>query len=137
MRKTALKRKVWVPKVSWNRIKSSRLRVRSKNDLSLVKEHIQALLRQIAIIRDGGCVFRNYPETGACGGYRNDGQLILQFDHLNSRTHAVSYGDSRLGICACKRHHLFYKKQYPAKYEEIARKAIGPERCVLLDTVRS
>ena len=117
--------------------RKTRLKARGTSEFSVLKEEAQELLRQISIIRDGGCVFRNYPETGACGGYRKDGELILQFDHLNSRANMISFADSRLGVCSCKRHHFYYKKQYPAKYEEIARKVIGKERCELLDKVRA
>jgi hypothetical protein len=37
------------------------------------------------IQRDGGCIFHHYPEAGACGWYRKDGELTLQADHLNTR----------------------------------------------------
>lgn len=107
-----------------------------KSEISEVKREIQALLREGAIERDGGCVFRDYPEAGECGGYRKDGELILQFDHLHSRVHMISFGDTRLGIIACLRHHFYFKKQYPALYEKLARVIIGPERCNLLDRVR-
>lgn len=113
------------------------LRVRGISDSSILKEEIQALLREISIIRDGGCVFRKYPESGVCGGFRKDGKLILQFDHLNSRTHAISFSNPDLGICVCKRHHIFWKKQYSAQYEAIARKIIGIKRCKILDAVRA
>src|SRR5205823_1491479 len=48
------------------------------------------------IQRDRGCIFRHYPEAGACGGYRKDGALILRADHLNTRARNISYGDVRL-----------------------------------------
>ena len=118
-------------------MKKTQLRVVGTSNASILKRDIQEILREIGIVRDGGCVFRDFPETGKCGGYRKDGKLILQFDHLNSRIHAISFSDSRLGILVCKRHHLYFKKQYPVKYEEIARKVIGKERCDLLDKVRA
>lgn len=117
-------------------LKRTKLRVVGHSTTAEIKREIQALLRQISIYRDGGCVFRNYPESGACGCRRKDGELILQFDHLHSRTHAISFSDSRLGICVCKRHHFYFKKQYPALYEKIAREVIGKKRCKLLDAVR-
>lgn len=104
--------------------------------MAKAKDRIQAKIRAIAIRRDGGCVFREYPESGQCGGYRNDGELILQFDHLNTRARNISYGDPRLGICVCLRHHFYYKKQYPTEYERIVREAIGEYRAALLDRVR-
>ena len=112
------------------------LRQKSTHTASEAKDEIQGLLRQIVIERDGGCVLRHYREAGACGGYTKAGDLILQFDHLNSRVHSSSFGDERLGVCVCKRHHIFWKKQYPAKYEELVRRHIGKARCDLLDRVR-
>lgn len=106
------------------------------SDINDIKDQIQELLRAIAIKRDVKCILSDYPETGKCGGYRNDGELILQYDHLNSRTHSISFADLRLGVLICKRHHIFYKKQYPAEYEKCVRDAIGEERCKLLDRVR-
>lgn len=50
------------------------------------KKRIQALLRPIAIKRDGGCILRDYIEAGICGGYGpKSGDLILQAEHLNPR----------------------------------------------------
>ena len=141
MKRSWIKRKTQLrANKPWNRgaspLKRSRLRVVGQSTTAELKREIQALLRLIGIARDGGCVFRDYPESGECGGYRNDGELILQFDHLHSRVHANSFSDSRLGIIACKRHHIFWKKQYPAEYEKIARQAIGKERGKILDRVR-
>lgn len=115
----------------------SRLRVAGVSDNAKLKQLIQKALREGALIRDKGCVMRDFYEAGKCGGYRKDGELIYQFDHLNSRTHAISFGDIRLGIIVCLRHHFYYKKQYPAQYEYFARKNIGEKRCKLLDKVRA
>lgn len=112
------------------------LRKKSASPTAECKDRIQALLREIAIIRDGGCVFRNYPESGDCGGYRKDGELILQFDHLNTRARNISFGDARLGVCVCLRHHFYYKKQFPFEYERIAIEVIGEKRATLLHRVR-
>jgi hypothetical protein len=101
-----------------------------------VKDRIQALLRQLAILRDVTCFASRYPELGACGGYRKDGELILQFDHLNTRARNISYGDPRLGILVCYRHHFYTKKQYPFEYERCAMDFIGKEREELLYRVR-
>lgn len=135
MKKTPLKRGNKQLKRTPFKKKYSRLNTRSTSETSVIKEEIQALLRQICILRDSGCVLRHYKETGACGGYRKDGELILQFDHLNSRTHSISYGDPRLGVCLCQRHHIFWKKQNPALFMDIIRKHIGKERSNLLDKV--
>lgn len=108
----------------------------SNNPTAQTKERIQALLRKIAIARDGGCFLRHYvAEAGQCGGYTKNGNLILQFDHLNTRARNISFADTRLGVCACQRHHIFWKKQHPALYEKLARHFIGKDRTKLLESV--
>jgi hypothetical protein len=102
-----------------------------------VKDEIQATLRQIVIKRDGGCFLRKYPMAGRCGGWRKDGQLILQFEHLNSRAHAISFADERLGVCICRNHHIFWKPKEPDLYSRLSRDFIGPARSLLLDRVQA
>jgi len=100
-----------------------------------MKDRIQASLRQLVILRDGGCILRDDFRAGACGGYRNDGELILQAEHLNSRAHSISYGDSRLVVCLCLNHHFYFKKREPLVYYELIRQKIGEERWALLQRV--
>jgi len=118
-------------------MKKTKLRKSSKSPIALCKKRIQALLRLLAIHRDGGCVMRNHPETGKCGGYTKLGNLILQFDHLNSRARNISFGELALGVTVCKRHHFYYKKQYPFEYERCAINNIGPKREKFLYKVRA
>src|SRR3990167_5567066 len=89
---------------------------KSKSEVALCKERIQALLREIVIRRDGGCILRpagqylwalkcdvKIPEH--CSGFTKDGRLILQADHLNSRSFNGSYSDPCLVGWVCKGHH--------------------------------
>ena len=76
---------------------------------------------------------RNYPISGACGGRRAGGGLILQADHLNTRARNISYAEPDLIVCVCLHHHIFWKKQNPKKYEELARDFIGAKRTKFLD----
>ncbi|HXP70741.1 MAG TPA: hypothetical protein VOA88_15775 [Candidatus Dormibacteraeota bacterium] len=92
------------------------------------KRRIQALLRELAIQRDGGCVLRIFPEAGPCGPRRSDGQLILQADHLVSRARSVSFGDMRNIVCLCRNHHIYFKQRHGRLYWDLIQKAIGPER---------
>jgi hypothetical protein len=75
--------------------KLSKLRVQGEGETAEVKQQIQALLREIAIVQDGGCILPHYTGSGACGGYRRDAQLILQAEHLVTRANSVSYADLR------------------------------------------
>jgi len=105
------------------------LRTTGKSDTAKTKKRIQALLREIAIIRDGGCVLRDYPEAGVCGGYGpKSGTLILQAEHLVSRARSVSFGDMRNIVCLCQRHHGYFKEQNGRLYWELIQKIIGAAR---------
>lgn len=136
MKRTPLVSKTGL-KQGTGQLRRTKLRVVGHSTTSELKRDIQAILRQIVIKRDGGCILRNYPESGACGGYRNDGELILQAEHLHTRSNGASYADSRLAVCLCSRHHIFWKPQYSDTYYEIVRKHIGPERTKLLDAVKN
>lgn len=109
-------------------LKRSKLAKRSKSPSSKAKERIQALLRLRAIERDGGCVLRNYPEAGKCGGYTKNGDLILQAEHLNGRANSVSYADMDNIVCLCLNHHFFFKKRESALYWSLIEKIIGQTR---------
>ncbi len=141
MRKTPLKR--YTPLRSKTPIKrKTKLRVVGHSTTTELKNEIQAMLRKIVIKRDGGCFLRHYkgkiqPQYMNCGGYRNDGELILQAEHLHSRSNANSFSDSRLVVCCCQRHHIYYKPQYSDEYNSLAREFIGEERSKLWDSVKA
>lgn len=116
-------------------MKKTRLRRTGKSETALLKQAIQAELRRIVIARDGGCWLRHYPEAGACGKYRKDGQLILQAEHLETRAHAISFSDPRLVVCICQRHHIYWKPQHSKRYNKLAADFIGPERAALWQRV--
>jgi hypothetical protein len=122
--------------------RNTKLRIAGKSDVAETKRNIQALLRDIVIKRDGGCVLRSfaieypYGPLSECNGYAKDGHLILQADHLIRRSNAATYADSRLVVCLCKGHHgckslgsNLCKKQYDA----IVRQLLSPERVKLWD----
>ena len=119
-------------------MKRSKLRVAGISDSAELKRQIQAELRAIVIQRDGGCFLRHYSTSGMCGSRQTkDGHLILQAEHLHTRERAISYADSRLVVCICERHHIFWKPQHSAEYNEFARDFIGPERSALWDRVKA
>lgn len=120
------------------------LRIAGKSEVSETKRNIQALLREIVIKRDGGCIFWTkmpitsylYGGTPLCNGYDKNGHLILQADHLITRSNAATYADSRLVVCVCKGHHGWKslgsnlrKKQY----DEIVRQLLPADRVALWD----
>lgn len=122
-------------------MRRTRLKTKGTSPTALFKEQIQAILREIVIKRDGGCIFRHYqfditPQYRKCGGYRKDGELILQAEHLHTRANASSFSDTRLVICICQRHHIYYKPQHSDEYYRIVKKHIGPARTKLLQAVQ-
>lgn len=136
MKRTPFKRKTPLKSKTGFKIRGGKLNTVSKSATSKLKESIQVVLRKIVIKRDGGCVLRHYPQTGQCGGYRKDGALILQAEHLHTRSNAASFADERLVVCLCMRHHLFYKPQYSDEYYRIIKQHIGEERTRLLENVQ-
>jgi len=136
MKRTPLKTKSSLNRGT-GQLRRTKLRVVGHSTALELKRDIQAILRQIVIKRDGGCILRHYPESGACGGRRNDGELILQAEHLHTRANSASYADHRLVVCLCQRHHIYWKPQYSDTYYEIVREHIGPERTKLLDAVKN
>ena len=123
MKRSYFKRKFTKP------LKRTKLRIVGVSDTAEIKKEIQATLRTYVIKRDKGCLLRDYPETGGCDS-------ILQAEHLNSRSHMISFADTRLAICLCRRHHIFWKPQNSARYWEIVEEMIGPKRWELFKRVR-
>ena len=127
-RKTPLKAKTGFKQKIGKPMRRTRLRVAGTSTTAELKKEIQALLRELAIKIYGTCVLSKYPETGACGSYTKAGNLILQAEHLNSRSNTVSFGDMRNIILLCQRHHIYWKPQNSQRYWELIREIIGEER---------
>jgi hypothetical protein len=150
MKRSGFKKKIYTPEefrelmskkhahISFGRkpIRRSALKVVGDNPTEVLKTEIQAILRELVTLRDGGCWLRFYPQAGKCGGYTNDGTLILQAEHLHTRANAASFSDSRLVVCICKRHHIYWKPQHSAEYNGLAELFIGPDRTTLWKRVR-
>lgn len=110
----------------------SKLRLKGSSDVSVLKDEIQDLVREIVIRRDGGCILRDYTGVPPCGGYRNDGELVLQADHLITRANSATYDDTRLIVCVCKGHHG-WKKYNEKLYNAAVRELLSPARVTLWD----
>lgn len=113
---------------SFKPLRRTRIRAAGKSDTATVKREIQEILREGAIRRDGGCVLRHYPAAGSCGGYRKDGQLILQAEHLITRSNSATFADMRNIVCLCAHHHGNFKPQYSRIYWELMMGHLGEDR---------
>jgi hypothetical protein len=114
--------------------RSSSLHPRAANETNDTKDRIQALVRAIVALRDGGCILRNRASEGLpqCNGYRKDGKLILQADHLITRANAATYSDTRLIVCVCKGHHG-WKNYNKEAYDQAVRYMLSMDRLILWD----
>ena len=126
VKRSYFKRKQYRP------MKRTRIKVRGSSKTADLKSQIQDLLRAIVIIRDGGCILRNLQGVPQCNGYRSDGELILQADHLITRSNSATYAELKLVVCVCKGHHG-WKKYYETRYNEVVRKILPTESVELWD----
>lgn len=114
-------------------MKRTKLRLVGKSTTAEDKREIQSLLRQIVIKRDKGCVMRG--RFGhICSGFRNDGELILQCDHLVSRSNSGTFADERLCVAICKGLHGWKSvgnNLRKAEYDRLMRNLLHPERVAL------
>jgi len=137
MKRTPLRAKSGFKKISKGSttlVSRSTLRNSGKSEVSQCKKRIQALLRQLAIKRDQGCVLRHYqdmlhPSYLSCSE-------VLQAEHLNTRGSSGSFGDMRNIVCLCERHHIFFKPQHSQLYWEIIQKHLGEEGWAYYKRVR-
>lgn len=115
------------------------LRRKSKSKTATIKDDIQALLREVVIKRDGGCVLRDRTDLKPCNGYNKDGELVLQADHVIERSNSATYADSRLVVCVCKGHHGWkhFTDSNHARYDQILREILPKERVELWDKCRA
>ena len=130
--KTPLKRGA-IKRRGTSSVSRSKLRLRGVSEVSVLKETIQGLVRDIVIVRDGGCILRDIQGVPTCNGYRKDGELILQADHLITRSNSATYADTRLIVCVCKGHHG-WKRWNEKRYDEVVRTVLSEERVKLWDT---
>ena len=112
-------------------IKKSVLRKISKDPTAQSKVRIQALVREIVIKRDKGCILRL---KRFCGG--DVGYAVLQADHLITRANSATYGDTRLIVCVCTRCHGWKSlgsNRNKKEYDTLVRSLLPPERVALWD----
>ncbi len=120
----------WKPRQPLRR---TRLKIKGSSDTSTVKDEIQDTARDIVIIRDGGCIFRN-KKGHICSGFAKDGHLILQADHLITRGNSGTFADTRLIVCVCKGIHGWKSvgsNRNKAQYDEMLKEILPKDRVEL------
>ena len=138
LKRTGFKRKIGKPlahsppkRGSVSLKRGKKLRVAGKSDTATIKREIQAVLRDIVMLRDRGCILRG---ERSCGGELGAIGVVLQADHLISRNNSATYADSRLVVCVCRKCHYWKSagsNLRKAQYDELV-KTILPESRVKL-----
>lgn len=105
-----------------------------KSDTAQLKQAIQDELLRIVLKRDGGC-FLNGKFGHVCSGWRKDGTVVHQADHLIERSNSATYADPRLVVCVCKGIHAWkhFKKSNHDQYNAWVRQLLPPDRVTLWD----
>jgi hypothetical protein len=114
-------------------MKRSYLKRKSKSETALLKDEIQATVRKIVIKRDGGCILRDIRH---CNGLPDTPGVVLQADHLISRSHAGTFADPRLIVCVCRSCHGWKSlgsNLRKAEYDRLVRTILPPDRVALWD----
>lgn len=135
MKRTPIKRKTQLKRGKTS-LRRTKLRPVGKSTTAQLKRDIQSLVREIVIIRDGGCVLRNIRH---CGGEAGVEGVVLQADHLIERSNSATYADPRLVVCVCRRCHGWkhFKKSNHDEYDQMIRKILPKDRVELWDRCRS
>jgi len=103
------------------------MRQHAKTESAKLKVRIQALVRAIVIIRDGGCFLR---------GFRFPCNEVLQADHLITRGKNVGFADTRLIVCECSAHHTAKTFDKSGDYEDELKRRLPPDRVALWERTK-
>lgn len=113
-------------------LKRSTLRKISKDPVAETKRRIQALLRDICMARDSGCILAQV----RCNRRIGDAGVVWQADHLISRSNSATYGDPRLVVLICRDCHGWKSlgsNLRKAEYDRLVRSILPLERVKLWD----
>ena len=111
------------------------LRRVGKSPTAKLKQEIQATLLAIAKIKfKGECIGKKWGHI--CSGWKNNGEIIYQCDHLLSRSNSATFADHRLTVLVCKGLHGWksvgsnLRKQ---EYDELVKSVLPKEIVKLWD----
>jgi hypothetical protein len=117
-------------------MKRVKLRLQSHSETAELKREIQAVAREIVMLRDGGCILRSIRR---CNGV--PGLAVLQADHLITRSNNATYADTRLIVCVCRPRHAWKSlgnnqrkaeyNQRKAEYDALVKRHLPPKRVKL------
>lgn len=101
---------------------------KGKSENAKTKNRLQALVREIVMKRDGGCILRDKRHCGAVLGLTGH---VFQADHLVTRSNSATFTDTRLIVCLCKACHGGWKQWNKEAYDALVKTVISKERVAL------
>lgn len=104
-------------------MKRTKIRVKGISTTAQLRDDIQALVREIVMKRDGGCILRKI---------RNCNDPVKQADHLITRSNSATFADTRLIVCLCRSCHG-WKHWNENEYNNLVRQLLSKERVELWD----
>lgn len=123
LKRTGFKRKTTKP------MKRTKIRVVGKSTTAEIKKDIQALLREVVMLRDGRCIL--YGQK--CMHKIGDEGIVWQAEHLIERSNSATFADSRLVVLIAKNCHGWkhFKKSNHDMYDAMVKKVLPKERVEL------
>ena len=109
-------------------MKRTKLKLVGYSTTAQLKQEIQRLVREIVMIRDGGCILRGLRN---CEGYINE-NVVLQADHLVTRANSATFADTRLIVCLCRNCHA-WKHWNEKEYEKLVKNVLPKNTIELWD----
>ncbi len=88
-------------------------------------------MRDIVIARDGGCILR---DIRRCNGLRGITGVVLQADHLITRSNSATFADTRLIVCVCRNCHAWKSlgnNRRKAEYDALVKTILPADRVLL------
>jgi hypothetical protein len=113
-------------------MKKTKLRVKGISTTAELKRDIQALVREIVIIRDGGCILRDKRchVTARVENNKVISDTVIQADHLVTRANSATFADTRLIVCICKGCHA-WKHWNEKEYDNLVKTVLPKDRLEL------
>ena len=129
MRRTPFKRKTYKEALEALN-KPRKVRVAGHETAKELKKDIQALLREIVMLRDKKCILYGIKCNHEIG--INDEGVVWQAEHLIERSNSATYADLKLVVLVCKNCH-FWKHitdSNHAQYDKWVKAQFTPDRVV-------
>ncbi len=108
--------------------KTRKVRVAGQETAKELKKDIQAILREIVMLRDKKCILYGIKCNHEIGV--NDEGIVWQAEHLVERSNSATYADLKLVVLVCKNCHGWkhFTKSNHDQYDRWVKTKLSPDR---------